>query len=282
MKYLLKQFIPPIFIKFINYFKKNNVNKWVGNYTNWSEAEKDCKGYNSTSILNVIEKSILLVISGEKKMERDSVLFDTIDYNFNILPYFIKTAFDNKRELNLIDFGGSLGSSYLQYKSILYLCGIKKITWSIVEQEDFVAKGKKIFENENGINFYFNLDSCILNETPNIIFFSSVLQYIENPYQIIKKSCTLKLKYIIISRIPIINKDDDIIMKQIVPESIYKATYPHRFFNLNNIINAKTIKRINANMATKLFDSKKSFVPVIPLFVENVLKVPLLLIIYIK
>jgi hypothetical protein len=39
---------------------------------------------------------------------------------------------------------------------------------------------------------------------------------------------------------------------------------------------------INANFATKLFDSKNSLVPKVPLFVENELNTPLSLIIYIK
>jgi hypothetical protein len=50
---------------------------------------------------------------------------------------------------------------------------------------------------------------------------------------------------------------------------------------LNNIIKAKITKNKKANLATKLFDSKKSLVPKLPLFVENELNVPLSLIVYI-
>jgi hypothetical protein len=49
------------------------------------------------------------------------------------------------------------------------------------------------------------------------------------------------------------------------------------------MINAKIIKIKNANLATKLLDSKNSRVPKLPLpVVENELYVPLSLIIYIK
>ena len=51
---------------------------------------------------------------------------------------------------------------------------------------------------------------------------------------------------------------------------------------LNKIIKAKMTNNKNANLAIKLLDSKNSLVPKVPLFVENELKVPLLLIIYIK
>jgi dephospho-CoA kinase len=51
---------------------------------------------------------------------------------------------------------------------------------------------------------------------------------------------------------------------------------------LSNITKAKITKNRNANFATKLFDSRKSLVPEVPLLVENELKAPLSLIIYIK
>ena len=51
---------------------------------------------------------------------------------------------------------------------------------------------------------------------------------------------------------------------------------------LNNTTKAKRTKIKKANLATKLFDSKNSLVPKVPLFVENELNTPLSLIIYIK
>ena len=50
---------------------------------------------------------------------------------------------------------------------------------------------------------------------------------------------------------------------------------------LNNMTKTKTTNNKKANLATKLFDSKKSRVPKVHLFdVENELNVPVLLIIY--
>jgi hypothetical protein len=51
---------------------------------------------------------------------------------------------------------------------------------------------------------------------------------------------------------------------------------------LNKITNPNITNNKKANFATKLFDSKNSLVPKVPLFVENELNTPLSLIIYIK
>ena len=45
--------------------------------------------------------------------------------------------------------------------------------------------------------------------------------------------------------------------------------------NLNKTIKPKSTNNKKANFATKLFDSKNSLVPKVPLFVENELNAPL-------
>ena len=92
---------------------------WSGNYSNWAEAEKESSGYNSKNILETVKQATLKVKNGQAVYERDSVIFNEIEYSFPILSSLMWVAAQNNGELNILDFGGYLGSSYYQYKTFL-------------------------------------------------------------------------------------------------------------------------------------------------------------------
>ena len=69
---------------------------------------------------------------GEAVYERDSVIFDHIEYSFPVLCGLLRAAVEDDGKLNVLDFGGSLGSSYYQKKGFLAVC--KHLRWSIIEQ----------------------------------------------------------------------------------------------------------------------------------------------------
>ena len=55
---------------------------------------------------------------------------------------------------------------------------------------------------------------------------SSVLQYLEKPYEILQELIDNSFEYIIIDRTFFLDIDNDKIMVQKVPEEIYNASYP--------------------------------------------------------
>lgn len=201
---------------------------WSGNYSSWEEAKANCTGYDSTNILEKCKNALLKVKNGEAAYERDSVLFDEIQYSWGLLAGLQKVAIGNNNNLCVIDFGGSLGSTYYQNKE--FLSGLKNLEWCIVEQAHFVDCGKQNFENEQ-LKFYPSIEECLQKHKPNVLLLSSVLQYLENPNQWIEKFNDLEIDYIIIDRTAFIEVENDILTIQNVPESIYKANYPAWFFN---------------------------------------------------
>ena len=69
---------------------------------------------------------------------------------FNILGQFLSFLLyitNNENRLNVIDYGGSLGTSYFQ--NLKFLNQVDDFRWNIVEQEAFVKIGKEYFSNEN-------------------------------------------------------------------------------------------------------------------------------------
>lgn len=204
---------------------------WFGNYKTWSEAQANSHGYNQQSILDRIKQSVLKVKNKQAAFERDSVLFHTLDFQNEILE-FLKTAFKQNNKLHLLDFGGSLASSYFQYKNLLPKGELK---WAVVEQAHFVDCGKKFIE-EFELKFYYTPDEALLVQSPHVLLLASVMQYLEKPYELIESLKKHKFEYIIIDRTGFIESDSDRLTVQHLPEFIYKASYPAWFFNEQKFI----------------------------------------------
>jgi putative methyltransferase (TIGR04325 family) len=232
IRIVLKKILPPIFIDIINIFRKkesNNNIQWKGDYKSWKEAMLDCSGYDSPNILEKCKVSVLKVKNGEVAYERDSVTFVDIQYSFPLLAGLQRAALENSGKLSVIDFGGSLGSSYFQNKD--FLSSTKQLNWSVIEQNEFVQCGKENFEDDK-ISFYYSIEECLKHQTPNVIILSSVLQYLENPFKWIDTFKELDIEYIIVDRTSFVDHDNDILTVQNIPLSIYEASYPCWFFHL--------------------------------------------------
>ncbi len=225
MKQFIKSLIPPIVL---NLFRKlkNNKYGWKGDYITWQEAQSDSTGYDTDKILQTVKSSLLKVKNGEAVYERDSVLFDEIQYSWQLLSGLMFCSAKMGGVLKVCDFGGSLGSTYYQNKK--FLDKLDNVSWGIVEQKHFVDIGKDEFEDDR-LKFFHNVDECVKKENSNILLLSSVLQYIEKPYELIDDILKNDFDYILIDRTAF-SKINEKITLQIVPPTIYEASYPCWFF----------------------------------------------------
>lgn len=227
-KNMIKDLIPNFLIK--RYI--GLIGGWHGNYKTWEEAKNKSSGYDSKIILNKVRSATKAVLDGKANYERDSYLFYNNDYNYQLL-FALYKVYAEFNDLQILDFGGALGSLYNQHRCILD--DISKMSWNIVEQEKFVILGKQEFENDK-LKFFYNIDDCLKSKRIKLVLFSSVLQYLENPYQILDQIIEKNIKYIFIDRTPFIDSDIDRITLQKVPKNIYKASYPCRLFSQDKFV----------------------------------------------
>jgi putative methyltransferase (TIGR04325 family) len=222
-KSIIKRLLPDFFIRTLTGFFYG----WHGNYSSWAEAKSKCLGYSAANILEKVKESTMKVKNGEAAFERDSVTFNKIEYSFPVLSALMWIAAQNGGKINVLDFGGALGSSYFQYKS--FLESLNEYKWNIVEQENFVNEGKINFSTKN-LKFYPTIDDCLQENQVDFVLLSSVIQYLEYPYGLLHKISEKKIKYIMVDRTGFIKKPDRITIQK-VPTYYYKATYPCWFFN---------------------------------------------------
>ena len=112
---------------------------WFGNYESWELAKFLSSGYDFDNIFKKCCEASEEVKKGIAKYERDTKLFYKNEYNWPLLSNLMWLASLNKGSLNLIDYGGSLGSTYFQHISFF---SNLKLNWNIIEQNSFVEYGK--------------------------------------------------------------------------------------------------------------------------------------------
>ncbi len=210
---------------------------WSGDFTSWEDAKLKCSGYDDRVILEKCKNSLLQVKNGDAVYERDSVLFDEVQYNWSLLSVIRLIAEENENTLSLVDFGGSLGSSYFQNKELL--SDLKRVSWSIIEQQHFVECGKEYFQSED-LKFYFSIEDSIAKHSPKVLLLSCVLPYVESPFELLAFLNQLRIDFIILDRTPFINFDRSLITIQRVPPEIYDASYPAWFFNKKELLKPLT------------------------------------------
>lgn len=225
-KHLLADLIPPVVLKMLRRILSGQI--YSGDFASWEEARNASGGYDSELILVKVRDALLKVKRGEAAYERDSVLFHETVYSWPLLAGLLWIASLNGNRLNLVDFGGSLGSTFYQNRE--FLTHLPELQWSIVEQQKFVECGKQHFESDQ-LRFYHTLDDCIAERNPDTILLGSVLPYLEKPYEFLKEVISKGFTYIILDRTYFLDSEADRLTVQKVPPQIYTASYPAWFLN---------------------------------------------------
>jgi putative methyltransferase (TIGR04325 family) len=227
LRSLVKEFFPPILLRLLNKITSRS-NYCETDMSNWDDINSYCDGYDKKEILKKVLEATIKVKNGEAAFERDSVVFEHHQYVWFVLTGLMWVAARHNGVLNVLDFGGSLGSSYFQNRR--FLKSIPDVTWSVVEQKHYVDAANKHIKEER-LRFYKTIEECLLENKPNVIILSSVLQYLESPSDILDEINKVGAKCLILDRTPFYDGDKDRLIVQNVPSAIYSASYPMWIFS---------------------------------------------------
>jgi putative methyltransferase (TIGR04325 family) len=200
--------------------------RFSGSYASWADAERDSTGYGAPAILEHVRAAALRVKNGEAAFERDGLASLEAEHRFPLLACLLRAAASGRR-LGVLDFGGSLGSTYYQCRA--FLRPALDLRWSVVDQPAFVACGRAEFE-EDSLRFYSSVDECLHSETPDLLLLSGVVHYLREPHVFLAEAAARRFPFVLIDRTPFLDEDSDLLMVEHVPESVYLASYPAWFF----------------------------------------------------
>ena len=125
------------------------------------------------------------------------MLFDRVHYSWPLLSGLLWVAAQHAGRLNVLDFGGALGSSFYQNRTFLQV--LPDCRWNVVEQLPFVDLGRAEF-SRNGLFFYPSIAACLAETSPQVALLSSVLGYIANPDAVLDELAAAPLEYLILDR----------------------------------------------------------------------------------
>jgi putative methyltransferase (TIGR04325 family) len=232
---MAKDWLPPVLARQLRRLSRRGGGiTFEGPFVTWDEAAKHSSGYDGAQILERVLAATLKVKRGEAVFERDSVLFDEIQYAWPVTAGLLWAAAREGGRLSVLDFGGSLGSSYFQNRK--FLEGLPSVRWSVVEQAHFIHAGRQHIQDERLV-FYPTTAECVAVEKPNVVLLSSVLQYLEDPYAVLDELVDSSAEIILVDRTSFCEGDKDFVAVQKVGETIYRASYPIWIFSKDNFMN---------------------------------------------
>jgi len=230
---LARNWVPPEALRLLRAWLGYGI-RFSGEFATWEQAAAQATGYDAPEILAKVAEATRKVRNGEAAFERDSVLFSEPQYPYPLIAALLRVAAKHDGRLSVVDFGGALGSTYYQCRS--FLAGLPEVKWCVVEQPQFVSKGREEFANEV-LTFADSIEDACTAIMPNTIIFSSVLQYVPDPWAILRGVRELDIQNVIIDRTPVISANHDIIAMQTVPKRISSSSYPIRLFTRGSLLN---------------------------------------------
>lgn len=223
---LLRAWTPPVLLDLFHRVRGRRL-RFAGRPVDWHDATCRSAGYDAHAILSKVIEATRAVVSGRARFERDGVLFDEADYPFAVVTGLLRAAGAEAR-LNVIDFGGSLGSTYRQCRPLLDRLAC--LRWWVVEQPAFVAAGRSEFSTAE-LGFANAVAEVPRNGEPCVVLASSVLQYLQDPDAAIAAFGACDAHHLVIDRTPVGEQPVDRLCVQIVPRHIYAASYPCWIFS---------------------------------------------------
>lgn len=204
-----------------------------GRFPDWEAACRDSTGYDRPAILQRLVAAAEEVAGSDgRKYERDGVVFTEPVTPFPLLTFLLLVAGRNGSRLTVLDFGGSLGSTYRQCQR--FLSHLTFLRWHIVEQSHIAAEGKLRFENDI-LRFHGSIEDALAEGRPDVVVLSGVLQYLEDPYKILARAVSSRPTLIVIDRSPFSEMEKDAFSLQVVADAIYPARLPFRIFGVNSL-----------------------------------------------
>jgi len=198
-----------------------------GNYVSWDEARQASQGYDDRSILEKTRRASAAARDDESVFERDAVLLPHPERPYPLIACLLAAAGRRGGRLSVLDFGGSLGSSYFQCRP--FLSAIGELQWAVVEQPHYVVVGRREFTSAV-LCFHDTPEAACAAATPDVLLLSGVLAYLPDPYAMLERLLGLRIPSIVVDRTMFLRSDRDRLTVQVVPPEIYAASYPAWFF----------------------------------------------------
>ncbi len=202
--------------------------RWFeGDFATWAEARAATQGYDDAAVLARAVAAARAVRAGAAAWERDGTTFAEPAVHPPLLAVLRAVARAEGGRLNVVDYGGALGSTWWQHREALAKIAVQ---WCVVEQPHYVAAGRTEFAGE-GLSFEPTLAAAWARTAPTVILFSGVLPYLEQPHAVLAAAVSSGVRHVMIDRTPFWNGGRDWLTVQRTPPELGGGSYPAWIFD---------------------------------------------------
>lgn len=159
------------------------------------------------------------------------MIFESPEQNEPLLRALTEAAADSGGGFEVVDFGGALGSVWWQHRVRLSALGLGR--WIVVEQPHYVEAGREFAGDI--LRFEPTLAVATGRSVPSILLFSGVLQYLENPVEMIGRAARLGFAHVIIDRVSLVVAGGTRLMVQHTPSGLGGGNYPCWLFKREDL-----------------------------------------------
>jgi putative methyltransferase (TIGR04325 family) len=241
-KDVIRSLSPPIIWRIASRLKSGSneltPGGFEGPFSSWEEAVSRSDGWDSPLITEKTFAAALKVRDGLAAYEQDGLPRNSIIYSCTILSFLILSLSRSKHGIDIIDFGGGLGSNYIQNRAVLRHMAATPIRWNVVERPIIAKLGLENFRSDE-LFFYSSLQEAWLRSTPlpDSILFSGSLQYVASPFALLDEVISANLRIIALDRVLIAPRGDSAPFVQHPDRRVlYQATYPVWCFSRDKLI----------------------------------------------
>jgi putative methyltransferase (TIGR04325 family) len=240
-KDVLRLLTPPILWQMAHRLKSHfwlKSGPFEGPFSSWEAAVSRSDGWDSPEITDQTLNAALKVRDGLLEFEQDGVARKKIIYSETILAFLLLVLSRHKDILNIIDFGGGLGSNYFQNRKILRQLAATSVRWNIVERPIFAKLGIEHFQTAE-LTFYSILDDVLLKvkPIPDALLFSSSLQYVADPFSLLDQVVNVGIRIIALDRLRFWpGYEHAVFIQHPDPNLHYQATYPIWIFSKDTFV----------------------------------------------
>jgi putative methyltransferase (TIGR04325 family) len=206
-----------------------------GDFESWAAAAAVAGSYADPAILERVVDATRKVRDGEAAYERDGFAFIQPRANRPLLAALAQAAAQSEGPFRIVDFGGALGSLYWQHRSTL--AALRPLEWRVVEQDHYVAAGRKEFANQE-LSFWPDIAASAAGSDVALAVLSSVLQYVPEPWLVLEKIARLHPAWLFFDRLALVPGRTDRLTIEHVPPELGGGSYPAWFLGEERFLEA--------------------------------------------
>ena len=231
LRSLAAEWMPP---QARSFYRRHFTWRWFrGTYRTWEEAWAVSTGYGAPQILAKVLAAAETVRDGRAAFERDSVVFVEPECDVALLAALEHVALARGGKMRVLDFGGSLGSTWFQLKP--FLPPLAEVAWDVVEQPDFVRAGQQHLTADT-LHFFPTIAAARNVREHDVCLLSTVVQYLPKPHEFVDGILREGFRFLLLNNLPLQSGAPDRITVQRVPPEIYPASYPVWFLEREHFL----------------------------------------------